>query len=274
MSQQIMGEDYITRELIEIAEGIDSSRLFLQYQPILDIKSNQITVFEALSRLKSNKYGMISPMEFISLAENRKIIIKLGEIITYKALEFLRTIENSGYKEVGVCINVSFIQLLGDFVNHFINTIKELGINPLNVGIELTESIFMDNYEEINKILGALKSLGIKVAIDDFGTGYSSLARESEINANCLKIDKSFIDRLIFLDSKHTITSDIISMGHKLGHYVIAEGVEHEKQLEYLIKHGCDKAQGYLISKPLDEEKAIDMLNSNGEMLSTTHQNG
>ncbi len=108
--------------------------------------------------------------------------------------------------------------------------------------------------------MGELKGRDIKIAIDDFGTGYSSFARERELNIDCLKIDKYFINKLLVLNPEETITGDIISMAHKLGQCVIAEGVEHEKQLEYLKERGCDKIQGYLISKPLDEDVAFELL--------------
>ena len=98
------------------------------------------------------------------------------------------------------------------------------------------------------------------IAIDDFGTGYSSLAREHELNVDCLKIDKYFIDKLMEIDSEKAITADIISIAHKMGHYIIAEGVEHEEQMEYLLKNGCEKIQGYLISRPLYEDEAIGLL--------------
>jgi EAL domain-containing protein (putative c-di-GMP-specific phosphodiesterase class I) len=100
----------------------------------------------------------------------------------------------------------------------------------------------------------------MKCSIDDFGTGYSSLSRERELKVSCLKIDKAFIDKLMYLKADEAITGDIISMAHRLGHSVVAEGVEHERQLQYLSAHGCDKIQGYLISRPLDEDKAIEFL--------------
>ncbi|MFA7204443.1 MAG: EAL domain-containing protein, partial [Candidatus Caldatribacteriota bacterium] len=138
--------------------------------------------------------------------------------------------------------------------------ISKMRVIPSNIGIEITESVFESDYEKINRILGRLKKAGFIIAIDDFGTGYSSLARERELNINCLKIDQSFIDKLMYLEPEKTITDDIISMAHNLGHYVIAEGVELEKQKQYLQRHGCDKIQGYLISKPLDEDIAIEFL--------------
>ncbi len=133
-------------------------------------------------------------------------------------------------------------------------------VDPKNISLEITESVFASNYQDINKILGELRAAGLHIAIDDFGTGYSSLARERELNVNCIKIDKFFLDKLLSVDHKDAITCDIISMAHKLGHFVIAEGVEHELQRQYLYDYGCDKIQGFLISKPLDEEEALEML--------------
>ena len=110
------------------------------------------------------------------------------------------------------------------------------------------------------KILGELRNSGIKIAIDDFGTGYSSLAREQELNVDCLKIDKYFIDKLLEVNPDYAITAEVISMAHKMGHYVTAEGVEYENQKEYLIKNGCDSFQGYLFARPLDEDEAVKIL--------------
>ncbi len=133
-------------------------------------------------------------------------------------------------------------------------------VKPENIAIEITETLFASNYQKINSILDELKSYGIKVFIDDFGTGYSSLARGRELNADCLKIDKFFIDKLLTVDENEAITGDIVSMAHKLGFFVIAEGVEYEKQRVYLKNFGCDKMQGYLISRPLNEDAAIMLL--------------
>jgi EAL domain-containing protein (putative c-di-GMP-specific phosphodiesterase class I) len=138
--------------------------------------------------------------------------------------------------------------------------IDAMEIDPKSVTLEITESVFAANYYEINRIIGLLKESGIKIAIDDFGTGYSSLARERELNINCLKIDKQFIDKLMVLDESETITRDIISMAHKLGHTVVAEGVEHQKQRDYLVNNNCDMIQGYLISRPMSEDNAVEYL--------------
>jgi len=158
-------------------------------------------------------------------------------------------------------INISAIQLLKhDFTANLLRMIKAMQVDPRCIYLEITESVFASNYQDINKILGQLQSMGIQIAIDDFGTGYSSLARERELNINCLKIDKFFIDTLMTLTDEEAITGDIISLAHKLGHCVVAEGIEHERQLQYLRKFGCDKIQGYLISRPVDEKAALSLL--------------
>ena len=158
-------------------------------------------------------------------------------------------------------INISVIQLLRKgFVAGVIEIMKQMEIDPALVTFEITESVFGMNNGDLNEILEELSEIGIRIAIDDFGTGYSSLARERELSVSCLKIDKSFIDKLIIIKIEETITSDIVSMAHKLGHYVVAEGVEHKEQVEYLKDCGCDMVQGYYISKPMDGNSAIEFI--------------
>ncbi len=260
---QMLREQEIKRELTHIASDENDGGLLLQYQPILDLKSNQICGFEALARMNSDKLGRVPPLEFIPIAEKTKLIIPIGWKVMIQAFRFLNKLKENGYSTIGISINVSVIQLLkNDFCKNLFELIEQMQVSTENIGLEITESVFASNYQEINRILGELKDCGIRIAIDDFGTGYSSLARERELNVNCLKIDKSFIDKLLSLKPEESITGDIISMAHKFNHCAVAEGVEHEKQRQYLMNFGCDKIQGYLISKPLDEESAIEMLKS------------
>lgn len=269
MEASIVREEMIRNELVSIIETECSNRLFLQYQPIFNLNSDMVCGFEALARLRVKDLGLISPNEFIPLAEKTKLIIQLGRNIIYQALGFLKRLENIGYRNVSVSINISVIQFLKvDFIKEFLDIINEMEVNPLNIGIEITESVFSSNYEEVNKILGELKAVGVKISIDDFGTEYSSLVRERELNVDCLKIDKYFIDELLVLKDDEAITADIISMAHKMGHFVIAEGVEDLRQLDYLKRNGCDKVQGYLVSRPLDEDDAIDFLRGYGHISS------
>lgn len=255
-------EGNIRQILSDIASDNTDDEIFLQFQPIINAKTGAICSFEALARLKTNKLGLVSPLEFISIAEKTKLIIPIGKIIIIKALSFLNKLNERGYDNISISINISAVQLLRpDFVTELFKIINEMKVNRKNICIELTESIFSSDYNNINSIIGKLKDAGIQLAIDDFGTGYSSLSREKELNVDYLKIDKCFIDALFDGDIDKAITGDIISMAHKLGHCTVAEGVEHDKQLQYLKEHDCDKIQGYLISKPLDEEKAFEFIN-------------
>ncbi|MEA5018695.1 MAG: EAL domain-containing protein [Erysipelotrichaceae bacterium] len=253
--------------LAAIASDSESnSELYLQYQPIYDISTNTIISFEALARLKIAEYGIISPIEFIPIAEKTKLIIPIGEQIIVKAFTFLSNLNKHGYEDVGISINISAIQLFTpDFADNILELVKKMAVDPKKIDIEITESVFASDYQEINNIIAKLRTAGLKIAIDDFGTGYSSLAREKELNVDIMKIDKFFIDKLVEEDLNTAITSDIISMAHKLGHYVIAEGVEHKSQANYLKDHNCDMIQGYYISKPLDEEAVIEYLKTRSD---------
>ena len=249
------------KKLSAINEDGYDEHLYLQFQPIFDLRKNQIYGFEALARYYSHEIGAVSPLEFIPVAEETKQIIAMGNSIIHQACAFLSKLNGLGYDSIDMAINISAIQLLSKgFVENLLGKLNKLNVDPRHITVELTESIFSSKLDEINKILEQLCAQGMKCAIDDFGTGYSSLSRERELKVGCLKIDKAFIDKLMYLKTEEAITGDIISMAHRLGHSVVAEGVEHEKQLEYLSAHGCDMIQGYFISKPLDEEKATRFL--------------
>lgn len=255
---EIQREEYIQKELLRIADGENQDQLFMHFQPIVDVSTNKITEFEALARLRMEPYGMVPPLEFIPISEKSKLILPLGKHLLRQACAFLSHLHKAGHESIKVSINICTIQLLKhDFVSSFFEIVEDMNVNPASIIIEVTESVFSDSYREINEVLGTLREAGVTIAIDDFGTGYSTLAREFELHVDCLKIDKYFVDKLLLTDAKSAITSDIISMAHKLGHYVVAEGVEHSSQMEYLINHGCDRIQGFLISKPLPREDAI-----------------
>ena len=267
MEAQIMREEKIKLELAEIEADDNYDGIFLHFQPILDLKSNKITEFEALVRINSNKLGILMPAEFIPIAEETKLIIPLGKKTFIQAFKFLNKLKENGYDTISVSINISVLQLIrDDFIKDLFQLMEEMQVNPANIILEITESMFASDYYEINWILGILKDSGIKIAIDDFGTGYSSLSRERELNVNIIKIDKYFSDKLLIFKDKEPITGDIISMAHKMGHSVVAEGVEHEEQRQYFENKGCDKLQGFLISEPLDKEAAIEFLKNNEDI--------
>lgn len=251
------------RDIIEAlsaiaADDYTDNELFLLYQPILDLRTGSICGFEALAGLRTKKLGIVSPLEFIPIAEKTKLILPIGEKVFAKALGFLKSLDELGCDGIFVSINISAIQLFSpDFTSSLFELISKVKVNPKNVSIEITESVIASDYDSINEIIKKLRSIGIRIAIDDFGTGHSSLAREKGLKADCMKIDQYFVDKLLYTDHNKAITSDIISIAHKLGQCSIAEGVEQEGQLQYLKKYNCDMVQGYLISEPLDEDKAI-----------------
>jgi PAS domain S-box-containing protein len=260
MEMTLIRREAIKDVLDVIAQG-DEERFFLVYQPIIDVKTGRIAFFEALMRIFCPELGTVSPNEFIPVAEETKLIVPIGKLIFTKAFHFLNKINEAGGDLTGITVNVSAIQLLRDeFIPSLIELLEQTSIPPSRLMIEITESTYMDNYREINKKIKALKSLGMKVAVDDFGTGYSSLIRVRELEVDCLKIDKSIIHKISYLDPKKVITGDIVSMTHKLDCFVVAEGVEVEKQKQYLYENHCDMIQGYLISKPLYEQETIEFM--------------
>lgn len=258
METEIKRAEIIKNEM-DSALKANNGKFYLEYQPIIDLKTNKVCAFEALARFKSDSLGNISPVEFIPLAEKTRIILPFGRWALITACRFLKAIELQGFTDIKMSVNISTIQLLNDnFVNELKEVVKFTDVNPKNLILEITETEIMQKYEIINQKLDLIRNIQITVALDDFGTGYSSLARESELNINCIKIDKHFIDRI--MKSKNTIVSDIISMAHRMGQYTVAEGVEHEEQKQYLIENGCDCFQGYLYSKPLSESNALMLL--------------
>ncbi len=263
MRKRVDRQESISQEFSQIAKGIDTDRLFVQYQPILEAKTQTIACFEALARFKSPSLGLISPLEFIPILEKSKLIIPIGEMIIQQALNFVHKIDALGFTSVCVSINISAIQLLETtFVPSLHRLIKESGIDARRVIVEITETGMASSFPKVNEILGRIKDIGVRIALDDFGTGYSSFARVRELKINFLKIDKLFIDKLLVLKPEESITKDIISMAHSLGHLVVAEGVEEVAQKEYLLNYQCDMMQGYLFSKPVDEDQALRLLHT------------
>ncbi|MDD4834870.1 MAG: EAL domain-containing protein [Lutispora sp.] len=200
-------------------------------------------------------------LDFIGIAENSGLIIPLGEWVISEACDFIKDIINIGRKDISVSVNVSVVQLLQDsFVPMVASILQEKNLEPQYLELEITESVLIEDMDSnLNKIR-ELRALGVKVSLDDFGTGYSSLTYLRELPINILKIDKSFIDNILATDEKGSLAGSIISLAHDLDLKVVAEGVEEEVQLNYLERFNCDMAQGYLFSKPLPRDKAIELI--------------
>ncbi|MEA5010236.1 MAG: GGDEF domain-containing phosphodiesterase [Angelakisella sp.] len=260
MEVDLKRKDKIESTIRAVISGEDKKSFYLEFQPKLDTKTNRIKGFEALARMNIDTLGPVSPLEFVELAEKRLLIYELGKHIVKLACDFINVLKNEGF-DLTVAVNLSVIQLLrNEFINDICLLIKESGIEPSMLEFEITESIFLDNFEIINRKFRDIKRLGASIALDDFGTGFSSFARLRDLEVDTVKIDQYFISKISALDNNDLLTADIISMSHKLGLNVVAEGVENNEQRKYLEKHKCDVLQGYLISKPLEYKKALDFL--------------
>ncbi len=263
MEEHAERERSILRNLRLLLEGKDHSRdrLFLHFQPKISLETEEIIGFEALARFRIPVYGMIPPLEFIEIAERNHLIYDLGLLILRDACAFLRELDDAGMKKWTVAVNISVLQLLRkEFTAHVEEVLKEYQIDPEMLEFEITESILSDNFDLINLKLRQIRKKGIKVSMDDFGTGFSSLARLRELSIDAVKLDRHFISRIKENEKPSYISIDIISMAHRVGLKVVAEGVETEEQLDFLKKYQCDYAQGYYISMPLEKDKALEML--------------
>ena len=257
MLSKIEREDIIERELRKYINQ-NSERLFIVAQPIIDLKNKRISGFEILTRMNSETFGQVSPIEFIDVAERRHVIVPLSYYILDKACKFAKSLYDKGYDYLRVGINISGIHILrDDFVLKIFEVIKNNNVSRKMINLEITESILLDKYDVVNGKLAELQDQGITISLDDFGTGYSSLARLKSLSINKVKIDKEFIDGI---ENGEFLVEKIISLIHSFGYKVVAEGVESNKQLIYLENHDCDLIQGYVFSKPVLPKDAIELL--------------
>lgn len=255
-----MNESISERMKIEknLRTALHNDEFELYYQPQLDLENNYVTGFEALIRWNNNELGKVSPKKFISIAEETRQIIPIGEWVFKSACQFLKKLNQNGYKDLGISINISILQLTQDnFVDMVIETIDKLKLNADKIELEITETILMEFYDTIAGKLRLLRSNGFKIALDDFGKGYSSLNYLIRLPITTLKIDKTFIDKISFSKRKTSITDLIINLGRSMNLNVVAEGVESEEQMECLSLLQCHKIQGYYFSKPLSEKEIM-----------------
>ncbi|MGM0523356.1 MAG: putative bifunctional diguanylate cyclase/phosphodiesterase [Bacillota bacterium] len=260
LERVIKREETILHTLRQVIAKDDTDSFSLHYQPKVDVSGEKVVGFEALARLKIASFDKpnISPVEFIQLAEANFIIYDLGLIIIEHACHFYHTLKAHGHADTRIAINISGLQLLRDeFEDDLTQIIRSTGADPHYIVLEITESIWLNSYEQINDKLKRLKAFGFSIDLDDFGTGFSSFSSIAELNIDRVKIDQIFINKIQSKEDDAALVSDIISMCHKVGLEVIAEGVETQEQLAYLKLHQADIAQGYYFSKPLPEPKAL-----------------
>jgi diguanylate cyclase (GGDEF)-like protein/PAS domain S-box-containing protein len=235
-----------------LRNALARKQLFLHYQPRVDVRSGSIVGAEALLRWKMPRQGIISPARFISVAEETGLIVPIGKWVLNTACQQAMAWQVSGLPPLVVSVNVSPRQFRQDNVVATIaEALKDSGLPPQYLQIELTEGLAMHDAEHHVHMLGEIKALGVQIAVDDFGTGYSSLSYLKRFPVDQLKVDRSFVTDLATDPDDAAIVQAIIALGHQLKLKVVAEGVENESQFEYLRRSGCDEMQGYLFGRPM-----------------------
>lgn len=241
--------------------AIERNELFLTYQPIFNLLTKELVGMETLIRWKHPEFGMISPDIFIPIAEENGMIEALGCWVLRTVCEHGKRWDLSRFKEFKLTINISSRQLLH---RNLPNLIKKILINnqiPAHVlELELTETILMTHTGMSENVIKEIHNLGVSISIDDFGTGYSSLVLLKRLPIRGLKIDKSFVNDVTTNVNDAIIVNSLISLGKNLGLIVIAEGIETQEQLDFLVKNGCTQGQGYYLSKPLAIEGITELI--------------
>jgi diguanylate cyclase len=242
----------------ELRQALDRGELHLVYQPIVQSQDLRVTSLEALLRWSHPELGEIEPARFIPIAEDTGAIVEIGAWVLDQACADLATLRTQvPYAEdLSVAVNLSVRQLRDNaLLDHVARSLLNRGLPASGLRLELTESLVMENLPLISKLLGSLRSFGVRISVDDFGTGYSSLSTLDRLPVDEVKIDKSFIDGIAEHGANTTLVSAIVAIAESLGITTVAEGVERSEQAVRLEELGCDQAQGYLFSTPVSFEE-------------------
>lgn len=234
--------------------ALEQDEFEVYFQPKTNARQ-QVVGMEALARWNSREWGSISPDRFIPIAEETGLILPLTEVILCKAFAATSRLNATLRHPLRVAVNLSTRSFMSEeIVWHIAAQMRDSGLQPSCIELEITESVFLDNSESALRILRQLKKLGILLAMDDFGTGYSSLGYLRRFPLDIIKIDRSLVTDIEHEEEVAKIARAVISLGNSLGKVVVAEGVENQAQFEFLSRHGCDEFQGYLIAKPMSAD--------------------
>jgi diguanylate cyclase (GGDEF)-like protein/PAS domain S-box-containing protein len=245
----------------DLRKAIEENQLELHYQPRVNAKTGKILSAESLVRWNHPEWGMVSPDEFIPIAEETGLISLLSKWVGRTVCQQIKTWQEEGISLIPISINVFAKRFLSkDFVHNIKKELEETQLEGKWLEIEITETAILDNEKLVESTISDLKKLGVKVSLDDFGTGYSSLAYLTQFKVDLLKIDKSFIRNVTTNHSYATVVKTIIHLAHGLGMKVVAEGVETMEQLTFLKQQNCNEIQGYLFSKPVSAAEFLKLL--------------
>ncbi|MBC8157535.1 EAL domain-containing protein [Armatimonadetes bacterium] len=248
----------------DLRKAVENKEFELFYQPKFDIGRNQVLGYEALLRWHHPKRGLVSPLEFIPVAEETGLIIPIGEWVIQKAAEQLYYWQQQGHAELTIAVNLSARQFKDErLVDRFRQIRKTTGVDLTKLELEITETTALYDIQYAINVLRELKELGLKISLDDFGTGYSSLNYLTQLPIDHLKIDKSFLKNTIEQKSGEQIIRSVIGLAHACNLKVVAEGVETRGQLDFLRDEKCDMIQGFYISRPVPKHEAIVFMNAN-----------
>lgn len=235
-----------------LRKALEKQEMALYYQPQIEMSSGKLIGMEALIRWHHPQLGIISPVKFIPMAEDTGLIIPIGKWVLDTACKQTQQWQEAGYPPCKVAVNISPKQFRhGDLVENVATALKDSGLAARFLELEITESVLMEDMEQSIATMEKLKSMGITLAIDDFGTGYSSLSCLSRFPLSKLKIDKSFVQDIAELSENNAIAEGIIALAKTLNLEVIAEGIEGERQMDFLQSKGCKQGQGYYFSRPM-----------------------
>jgi diguanylate cyclase (GGDEF)-like protein/PAS domain S-box-containing protein len=253
----------VERQSIEesLRRALERQEFALQYQPIINLGTGEITGAEALIRWTHPTRGPVSPAQFIPIAEDCGLILPIGNWVLREACKQAQAWTHAGLTLATMAVNISAMEFRDErFLDGVFAALKDTGLDPRSLELELTESVLMKRAESTESILKTLRARGVQVAVDDFGTGYSSLSYLRKFPIDALKIDQSFVRQITTAPDETTIVTAVISMGRSLKLRVVAEGVETQEELAFLQAHQCDEAQGYFFSRPLPPEQFAKLL--------------
>jgi diguanylate cyclase (GGDEF)-like protein len=262
-----MGTD--ARERFKLLKGLragfEENRLFVVYQPQVNLSTGQTIGAEALLRWKTEDGRFVPPDQFIPLAEQSGLIISIGEFVLRTACHELKKLQRLGHADFRMAVNISMAQFRHPaFLDTLALALADAAVAGQNLELEITESMAMEEADLVQRVLADIKRLGVSVAIDDFGTGFSSLSQLRQLQVDRLKIDRAFVQEAQTSSAGSTIAQMVINLGRGLGLTVIAEGIETEEQRQYLIGLGCHEGQGWLFARPMPAEQLAGWMDEHG----------
>jgi EAL domain-containing protein (putative c-di-GMP-specific phosphodiesterase class I) len=247
----------------DLQQAVEQKQFCVYYQPIIALETGRLSGFEALVRWNHPRRGIISPADFIPVAEETGLIVPLGRWVLEESCAKIRYWQQKSpsHRALSLSVNLSGRQVSQpDLVEQIKQALHDSKLSPHCLKLEITESVVMENAEAATIMFKQLRTLGVQLSIDDFGTGYSSLSYLHKFPLNYLKIDRSFVSRMATADDNSEIVRTIATLAHNLGMEVIAEGIETEEQHQQLKALGCEYGQGYLFSRPVDDRGAEHLL--------------